>query len=485
MPPVTLGENGGPNQGTPSLSANTAGLWLTVGGSSSWSYPGGASFTYNGSAQTPTINFSGSIGARTTNYLGTANGGASYGPSATAPTGAGSYTVTNTVAGDANYVGITNGVAFTITRASSSISPTIGTYTYNGLPQGPNTATKSGSSGAITYNYTGTANGGGTYAASSTPPTLAGSYTVTASVAQDNNYNSASSSATAFTINQAATFVGASSSKNPSGFTDNVSFQATLPVYATGSVVFSSTNGPISTNNVSSGAATSLSITNLSRGTNVIILAYLGDGNYFGSTNNTLLQIVTNHPPVASVLTVTRTAGLALIIPLANIATNWSDADGDTVELTGVTMYSTNGINLMALNWTTNLDGSIVPTNAYAYLGYTNSPNVPDQISYSISDGQGGTNIGYVRIVSQSSVTGTNSITTYNFTSPNSNTITAYGIPGYSYILERATNLTSPIWVDLQTNQAATHGVINATDTFRDLGGSKPSPAFYQLKWQP
>ena len=132
--------------------------------------------------------------------------------------------------------------------------------------------------------------------------------------------------------------------------------------------------------------------------------AYLGDGNYVGSTN-TLNQIVTNHPPVANVMTVTRTAGLALMIALSDVAINWTDnPDGDSVSLTGVTMQSTNGVNLFALDWSTNLDGSIVTTNAYAYIGYTNSPNVADQISYSISDGYGGTNIGYVDIVIQISV---------------------------------------------------------------------------------
>ena len=200
--------------------------------------------------------------------------------------------------------------------------------------------------------------------------------------------------------------------------------------------------------------------------------------------NGELYLNLTNHPPVANLMTVTRTAGLALIISLSDVATNWTDSDSDQVSLTGVTMQSTNGVNLFPLNWSTNLDGSLVTTSAF--IGYTNSPNVADQISYSISDGHGGTNIGYVNIVIQSSVTGTNSITGIDFASPYSNTITAYGIPTFSYILERATNLSSPVWVDVQTNQAATNGIINAADTFWDLGGIKPNPsAFYQLKWQP
>jgi hypothetical protein len=276
------------------------------------------------------------------------------------------------------------------------------------------------------------------------------------------------------------------SSENPSGCFDSLTFTATnLPADAISNVVFQANGVAFSTNPVVNGGTISLAITNLPRGTNNIILAtYSGDNNYQSATAS-LNQIVTNHPPVTSVMIVTRTADLALLIPLSQIATNWSDADGDTVELTGVSLQSTNGINLFALNWSTNADGSIVTTNAYAFIGYTNGPNVADQISYSIGDSQGGTNIGYVEIVVNNSVTGTNSITAFNFGN-GSNTVTAYGIPLYHYILERATNLSAPVWVDIQTNQAATNGLINATDTFWDLSGIPPSPsAFYQLKWQP
>jgi hypothetical protein len=108
---------------------------------------------------------------------------------------------------------------------------------------------------------------------------------------------------------------------------------------------------------------------------------------------------------------------------------------------------------------------------------------VNDQISYSISDGYGGTNVGYINILIQGIFAGTNSIV--NIATGNPTTLTAFGIPGYNYILERATNLAPMVWVDIATNAAATNGVINAADTFWDLGGVPPPSAFYQLKWQP
>jgi hypothetical protein len=222
-----------------------------------------------------------------------------------------------------------------------------------------------------------------------------------------------------------------------------------------------------STNLLISGTASSSATTLLPRGTNLITTQYAGDGNYFGSTN-TLAggQVVTNHPPVAAPMTVTRTAGLNLLIAFSDVATNWSDIDSDTVLLTGITLATTNHVNL---------------TTNSSWILYTNGPNVADQIRYSISDGQGGTNLGYVNIVVNSSVTGTNSIVKIVGGKPT--TLMAYGIPGHSYIAERSTNLTS--WVDISTNTAATNGVINVNDNFSDLGGNMPSSACYRLKWQP
>ena len=436
------------------------------------------SYTYNGTGNGPntaTISLTPDSGAVTWSYIGT--GSTTYGPSANVPTNAGNYTATATVAADsANNLNAASSSAalFTINTQAASVTADAKNKNYGDVNP-VLTAVMNGTVNGDVLNYT--------LATDATQYSAVGVSNIFVTLGSNPNYNVSATNGM-LTISQANTFVGASSSENPSGYKDAISFTTTLPADATGSVVFSSTNGPISTNSVSGGIATSLSITNVPRGTNVITVAYLGDSNYLGSATN-LDQIVTNHPPTAVVMTVTRTAGLALIISLSDIATNWNDVDGDTVEVTSVTMQSTNGINLLPLNWSTNMDGSIVTTNGYAYIGYTNSPNVNDQISYGISDGFGGTNIGYVNIVIRGSVTGTNSITAYNFTSPNSNTVTAYGIPYFYYILERSTNLSSPVWVNVQTNQAAPNGLINLTDQFIDLSGNKPSPAFYQLKWQP
>jgi len=321
---------------------------------------------------------------------------------------------------------------------------------------------------------------GGTAA---TAPT--GSYTLTPSAATDGTFNAANYNITyatgTLTVNPASVGLGISSSLNPAGYLAGLTFSATGNTNATGTVVFSSTNGAFSTNTLSSGVATSLSITNLPRGTNVITVAYSGDGNFLGSTAN-LEQIVTNHPPVAARMTVTVVASLPVEISLGNIATNWSDADGDAVELAAINLISTNGVTVYPINLTTNTDGSYV-TSSRSFLGYQNAAGGPDQISYTISDGYGGFATGYINLVVQSSVVGTNSIT--GITVGNPNMLTAYGVPGFSYITQRATNLSDSVWINVATNQAATNGLINVEDTFSDLGGNPPTAAFYRLLWHP
>jgi uncharacterized protein (TIGR02145 family) len=78
------------------------------------------------------------------------------------------------------------------------VTPTIGTYTFSGAPQGPTTASNTGTGTSYTFSYAGVSPT--VYAASASLPTAAGDYTVTVTVAADGNFTSATSVATAFTI---------------------------------------------------------------------------------------------------------------------------------------------------------------------------------------------------------------------------------------------------------------------------------------------
>ena len=91
-----------------------------------------------------------------------------------------------------------------IAKAGSTISVTGSTsFTYNGSAQGPDTSTVTGSGGSVSYSYEGAS--GTSYPLSGTKPTAVGSYWVTATVTADTNYDTATSSAYAFTIVAAGT----------------------------------------------------------------------------------------------------------------------------------------------------------------------------------------------------------------------------------------------------------------------------------------
>jgi hypothetical protein len=186
------------------------------------------------------------------------------------------------------------------------------------------------------------------------------------------------------------------------------------------------------------------------------------------SISNGELYLTVNHPPVAGNATYTRNAGIyGLRITISDLLTNVTDADSDTITLVAVG-NSTNGV--------------IVSLSGTNLLNYYNTNNVNDQFSYTVTDGFGGTNTGLVSIVVSNAATGQITGQFTSFTGGVAN-LTFHGIPNYSYITERSTNLTD--WVDVMTNSAATNGVISVSDAFGDLGGVPPASAYYRLKWQP
>ena len=178
---------------------------ITVNGSI---VTGTTSFTYSGLPQGPsTSTVTGSTGSVTYSYVGTLP--TTYGPIATKPTNAGTYSVTATVAADGNYYAATSAAtAFTISVFNPTITVTGSTsFTYTGSTQGPSTSTFTGSTGAVTYSYVGTLLT--SYGPSATKPTNAGTYNAISTVAADANYNRAISSAYGFTINKASLTVTA------------------------------------------------------------------------------------------------------------------------------------------------------------------------------------------------------------------------------------------------------------------------------------
>jgi autotransporter-associated beta strand protein len=298
--------------------------------------------------------------------------------------------------------------------------------------------------------------------AGATNTAVVGSYPIVASAAVGTglgNYTITYNNGT-LTVNPASASVTASSTANPSGYKDSVAFLAALPTDASGSVVFASAGGAISTNSISSGTATSLSVTNLPRGTNAITVAYFGDSNYTGSTN-TFSQIVTNHPPVAGNAGYARNAALNTFkIAVTNLLGNATDVDGDTLALASISATTNGALAIIG----------------GGYVLYYNTNAVADQFTYTVADGFGGTNSATVTLTIDSTpLFGQSQIAS---ASGGTATLNFAGIPGYSYSISRSTDLLT--WTTIGTTNAPAGGGFEFIDT------SAPSPsAFYRLQYNP
>ncbi|MEI9960603.1 MAG: protease pro-enzyme activation domain-containing protein [Limisphaerales bacterium] len=280
-----------------------------------------------------------------------------------------------------------------------------------------------------------------------------------------NAYGSVTSSVVTLTVNLAVPDIILNSSANPSGYRDGVNFIASIiPTNATGTVQFFTNDVAFDLQTVVDGQAASFSLVSLPRGTNHIGAIYSGDANNLSATNF-IEQIVTNHPPIAAPAFYTRTAGLSLDIAVADLATNWSDADDDELSLIDVSV-STNGVMM---------------TNNAGTLVYCNSNNVDDQFICTISDGWGGTNFQMINITVVLPTNAIPNITSVTANSDGSITLNLNGASGFTYVLETTTNLFPPIdWQPVVTNTLNTN-----VWEFNDAQATNFLQRFYRLKLAP
>jgi phospholipase C len=272
------------------------------------------------------------------------------------------------------------------------------------------------------------------------------------------------------------------SSENPGGFGDNVKLTSVFTGFGTptGTVQFKNNGAAIGSPVMLTGGTAALNTSALPRGTDLITAEYSGDLLNAPATNS-LTQTVTNHPPLALLVSYARPANISLKIKISDLLTNVSDADGDPVAIVG---FGADGFNMTSTN------GASLKTNS-TYVLYTNSvtPNVNDAFSYSVTDGQGGTSLGTVAIIMNNNVFGQSNVVLNVSTS--SVMASFFGVPGFRYTVERSTNLTSGVglgWVPISTNTAPTGGLIQVNDDFHDLGipiPPVPSPAYYRLRYNP
>jgi hypothetical protein len=200
----------------------------------------------------------------------------------------------------------------------------------------------------------------------------------------------------------------------------------------------------------------------------------LEGGYFFIRTNGAslVLSFTNNHPPLAAVASVSRT-GTTVVIPIASLVTNWSDADGDPVSLLDVAASSTNGVNNVGFD----------AVNIY----YTNATMITDAITYTVADVRTNPPAAYRASDTQRTSTGT--ILILPVVPPSLDNIqlsggsvvlTGTGAAGGSYYVMTSTNLTVPFsnWSVIATGQFDNVGNFHFTNA---IDANKPQ-LFYRLQ---
>lgn len=295
------------------------------------------------------------VGTLTLDGLGTSNG--TWGFTGSGATFIDATSFTNSTTGK-----ITVG---TDSRVTPVVAPTIGTYSYSGTAQGPNTATNTGTGTSYTFSYVGTV--GTTYTTSSIRPTNAGSYTVTVTVAANRNYNSASSSATAFTITKATPTATLAVINSPATYSGSAQS-------ATVSISASSVSGTVTT--ISTGGST----TQTNAGTYAVTASFVptDSANY-----NTLTNVSSGNFVISP----------AVLLITAN---NASKCVGATYNL-GTTAFTSSGIRspdtIGSVSLTSSGSGSGASSGSYSIVPSAATGAAFSASNYSITYSDGVLNV--------------------------------------------------------------------------------------------
>ncbi|WP_263367852.1 Ig-like domain repeat protein [Edaphobacter bradus] len=273
----------------------------------------------------------------------------------------GTDTVTATYNGDSN----NNTSVATATETIAKLNPTV---TVSSTPN-PSTYGQSvtitasvpaGDKGTITITSGGVTLGSGTVSAGGTVVVTTtalpvGTDTITASYGGDTT-NNAATGTTSQTVSKATPTITLTSSLNPSAVNQSVTFTATLPTAATGTVTFTSGGTTLGTATVTNGTA-SVSSSALPVGTDTVTATYNGDGNY--STASTTLNQTVNK--AATTVTVSSTPNPSTYGSSVTITASVPSGDTGTITITsgGVTLGS----------GTVNAGGTVVVTTTALPVG--------------------------------------------------------------------------------------------------------------------
>lgn len=218
----------------------------------------------------------------------------------------------------------------------------------------------SDATGTVTFMDGSTSIGTGTVSSGSASLTTAalpaGTASITADYSGDSNYNSADSAAISQVVDKATPGEGGvpavtvTSSLNPSVFAEAVTFTATVPSNATGTVTFMDGSTAMGTGTISSGTAT-FTTSKLSGGTHSITADYSGDSNYNSADSAALSQVV-NVQPETVTLSSSANPGFAQE-PITFKATVSTGATGTVTFKDGTTTMGTGTVSAGVATYTT------------------------------------------------------------------------------------------------------------------------------------
>lgn len=183
--------------------------------------------------------------------------------------------------------------------------------------------------------------------------------------------------------------------------------------------------------------------------------------NAAGVVTSAVAVLTFNQYPVANPDDLVIHRDQTAVLSQAKLLANDTDGDNDPISFTGVSPLSTNG-------------GSVTVSNTFVIYQPMPGYEGPDQFTYTINDGRGGTATGTVNVlVTAEPVPPLNQLSPPALVGGVVNLRFA-GIPGRSYLLYRSPDLSN--WTVISTNTAPPYGLLDLTDT-----NPLPGSAFYRM----
>ena len=187
-------------------------------------------------------------------------------------------------------------------------------------------------------------------------------------------------------------------------------------------------------------------------------------------TANNYQTLTYNVWPTTGNTNFTHKKGIPVRFSTADLLANVSGAiGGKTIIVNSLGSPSVVGATVVA--------SGALASSSTLILYTPGSPDTDDSFTYTVSDGRGGSATGTVYLTTDNSAIFGQQSPQLSVDGSGNVLVKFYGVPGYTYIIQRSPDLSS--WTDISTNAATTaNPVISITDT----PGS--SQAYYRLKWQ-